>query len=98
MSFREFVAGELIDIIEWIDETGDTMVCRFARPDNEIKNGAQLIVRPSQVALFVDQGDIADVFTPGRYEVATGNLPLLSRLRGWKFGFHSPFKAEVIFV
>jgi len=98
VSFREFVAGELIDIIEWIDETGDTMVSRFARPKNEIKNGAQLIVRPGQMALFVDQGKIADVFQPGRHELVTANLPLLSTLRGWKYGFQSPFKAEIIFV
>jgi membrane protease subunit (stomatin/prohibitin family) len=98
VSFREFVAGELIDIIEWIDESGDTMLSRFSRPNNEIKNGAQLIVRPGQVALFVDQGQIADLFASGRHELATGNLPLLSRLRGWKYGFQSPFKAEVIFV
>src|ERR1043166_3921577 len=98
MSFREFVAGELIDIIEWIDETGDVMVSRFSRPNNEIKNGAQLIVRPGQTALFVDQGDIADVFIPGRHTLTTGNLPLLSKLRGWKYGFQSPFKADVIFL
>lgn len=98
MSFREFLAGELIDIIEWLDESGDTMVSRFSRPKNEIKNGAQLIVRPGQVAVFVDQGRIADVFAPGRHELATSNLPLLSTLKGWKHGFKSPFKADVIFV
>jgi membrane protease subunit (stomatin/prohibitin family) len=98
VSFREFVAGELIDIIEWIDETGDTMVTRFSRPKNEIKNGAQLIVRPGQTALFVDQGKIADIFPPGRFELTTANLPLLSTLRGWKYGFASPFKADIIFV
>ncbi|MEO5567134.1 MAG: SPFH domain-containing protein, partial [Gemmatimonadaceae bacterium] len=98
MSFREFVVGELIDIIEWIDETGDTMVSRFSRPKNEIKNGAQLIVRPGQIAMLVDQGTIADVFTPGRHELATSNIPVLSTLRGWKHGFKSPFKADVIFL
>ena len=98
MSFREFVAGELIDIIEWIDDSDDTMLSRFSRPRNEIKNGAQLIVRPGQVALFVDQGEIADLFLPGRHELVTSNLPLLSTLRGWKYGFESPFKADVVFV
>jgi membrane protease subunit (stomatin/prohibitin family) len=98
MSFREFAAGELIDIVEWIDETGDTMLSRFSRPNNEIKNGAQLIVRPAQMALFIDQGQIADVFAPGRHQLATGNLPVLSKLRGWKYGFQSPFKAEIMFV
>ena len=98
MTIREFIAGELIDIVEWIDESGDTMVYRFARPKNEIKHGAQLIVRPGQVALFVDQGSIADVFRPGRHKLTTANLPLLSTLRGWKYGFESPFKAEILFV
>jgi membrane protease subunit (stomatin/prohibitin family) len=98
MSFREFVAGELIDIIEWIDDTGDTMVSRFSRPKNEIKNGAQLIVRQGQAAMFVDQGRVADVFAPGRHPLTTSNLPVLSTLRGWAHGFASPFKADVIFV
>ena len=99
MSFlRNFVRSELIDIIEWLDEGSDAMLYRFDRPDNEIKNGAQLIVRPSQVAVFVDQGRVADVFLPGRHELTTQNLPVLSTLRGWKYGFDSPFKAEVIFV
>lgn len=98
MNFREFVAGELIDIVEWLDESGDTMVARFQRPDNEIKNNAQLIVRPAQLAVFVDQGKIADVFKPGRHTLSTSNLPLLSTLRGWKYGFKSPFKAEIVFI
>jgi membrane protease subunit (stomatin/prohibitin family) len=98
MSFREFVAGELIDIIEWLDESGDVMVSRFSRPKNEIKNGAQLIVRPGQAALLVDQGEVADLFGPGRHELITSNIPLLSTLRGWKYGFQSPFKADVVFV
>src|SRR5690242_6529934 len=98
MSFRDFVAGELIDIIEWIDDSGDTMVSRFSRPKNEIKNGAQLIVRPGQVAMFVDQGQIADVFNAGRHTLNTSNLPLLSTIRGWKHGFASPFKADIVFL
>jgi membrane protease subunit (stomatin/prohibitin family) len=98
MSFWNFVKTELIDIVEWPDDGGDAMVHRFARHENEIKNGAQLIVRPGQAAVFVDQGKIADVFTPGRYELRTGNLPVLSTLQGWKYGFDSPFKAEVYFV
>lgn len=98
MTLREFLVGELIDIIEWIDESGDTMAWRFSRPQNDIKNGAQLIVRPGQLAIFIDQGQLADVFRPGRYELTTANLPLLSSLRGWKYGFESPFKADVLFV
>ena len=98
MGLWDFIKTELIDIIEWLDSSGDTMVYRFERHDNEIKNGAQLIVRPGQAAVFVDQGQIADVFGPGRYELKTENLPLLSTLQGWKYGFNSPFKAEVYFV
>ena len=95
---RELIKGELIDIIEWLETSSDTMVWRFVRPDNEIKNGAQLIVRPGQQAIFVEQGNVADVFLPGQHELTTKNLPILSRLRGWKYGFSSPFKAEVVFV
>jgi membrane protease subunit (stomatin/prohibitin family) len=98
MTLRDLIGGELIDVIEWIEDSPDSMVWRFERPQNEIKNGAQLIVRPGQVAVFVDQGTVADVFDPGRHELTTSNLPVLSRLRGWKYGFESPFKADVIFV
>lgn len=96
--FRNLVGNELIDIVEWLDDSSDTMVYRFERPKNEIKNGAQLIVRPSQLAVFVERGQIADVFGPGHYVLTTLNLPILSTLRGWKHGFESPFKAEVLFV
>lgn len=98
MTLRDFIKGELIDIVEWLESSTDAMVWRFDRPNNEIKNGAQLIVRPGQVAVFVDQGTVADVFEPGRHELSTQNLPVLSTLRGWKHGFASPFKAEVVFV
>ncbi len=98
MTMRDFIKGELIDIIEWLETSPDTLVWRFARPDNEIKNGAQLIVRPGQLAVFIDQGEIADVFEPGRHVLATSNLPILSKLRGWKYGFASPFRADIVFV
>ncbi|MDW3847016.1 SPFH domain-containing protein [Micromonospora sp. BRA006-A] len=90
--------GELIDIIEWLDDSRDTMVWRFPRYQNEIKMGAKLVVRESQTAVFVNEGKIADVFTPGTYTLETRNLPILSTLKGWKYGFNSPFKAEVYFV
>ena len=98
MTMRDFIKGELIDIVEWLETSPDIMVSRFERPNNEIKNGARLIVRPGQQAVFVDQGTIADIFLPGQHELTTSNLPVLSRLRGWKYGFASPFKAEVVFV
>jgi membrane protease subunit (stomatin/prohibitin family) len=98
MSFVDKLRGELIDIIEWVDDSRHTLVWRFPRYHNQIKNGAQLIVRPGQLALFVHQGKIADVFEPGTHKLATKNLPVLSTLQGWKHGFESPFKAEVYFV
>jgi membrane protease subunit (stomatin/prohibitin family) len=98
MGIWDKIKGEFIDIVEWLDPTNDTMVYRFERYNNEIKNGAQLIVRESQVAVFIDQGQIADVFQPGRYELTTSNLPILSTIKGWKYGFDSPFKCEVYYV
>jgi membrane protease subunit (stomatin/prohibitin family) len=98
MTLRDFIQGELIDIVEWLETSTDAMAWRFDRPGNELKNGAKLIVRPGQLALFVEQGTVADVFQPGSHELVTKNLPLLSKLRGWKYGFESPFKAEIVFV
>src|SRR6188508_363617 len=98
MGFLDKLRGELVDIVERVDDSQHTLVYRFARYQNEIKNGAQLVVRPGQCAIFVDQGRIADVFEPGQYELVTDNLPLLSTLRGWRHGFNSPFKCEVYFV
>jgi membrane protease subunit (stomatin/prohibitin family) len=98
MGLIDKIKGELIDIIEWLDDSRDTMVYRFPRYENEIKMGAKLIVRESQTAVFVNEGTIADVYLPGTYTLETQNMPILSTLKGWKYGFHSPFKAEVYFV
>ncbi|HMS52431.1 MAG TPA: SPFH domain-containing protein, partial [Chitinophagales bacterium] len=98
MGFFDKFRGEFIDIIEWLDSSQDTMVYRFERHNNEIKNGAKLVVRETQIAVFVDEGRIADVFQPGTHSLVTSNLPVLSTLRGWKYGFESPFKCEVYFV
>jgi membrane protease subunit (stomatin/prohibitin family) len=98
MALWNMLKGQLIDIVEWLDNTQDTMVWRFWRPENEIMNGAKLIVREGQVAAFVNQGQLADVFLPGTYDLHTRNLPIFSKLAGWKYGFESPFKAEVYFV
>src|SRR5215510_9738774 len=98
MGLLDKLQQELIDIIEWVDDSRHTLAWRFPRYNNEIKNGAQLIVRPGQVAVFVHRGEIADQFQPGHYELKTDNLPILSTLQGWKYGFNSPFKAEVYFV
>jgi membrane protease subunit (stomatin/prohibitin family) len=98
MGLIDMIRGEFVDIIEWTDDGRDTLVWRFPRHDNEIKMGAKLIVRESQAAVFVNEGRIADVFTPGTYTLQTQNMPILSTLKGWKYGFDSPFKAEVYFV
>ena len=98
MGLWDKIKGELIDIIEWTDSSNDTMVYRFERYGNEIKYGAKLVVRESQVAVFINQGKLADVFQPGMYTLETSNLPILSTILGWKYGFSSPFKAEVYFV
>nr|WP_241835165.1 SPFH domain-containing protein [Pseudofrankia asymbiotica] len=92
------VRGEFIDIIEWTDDSRDTIVWRFPRYENEIKMGAKLTVRESQAAVFVNEGQVADAFGPGMYTLETQNVPILSTLKGWKYGFNSPFKAEVYFV
>jgi membrane protease subunit (stomatin/prohibitin family) len=97
MSLWDKVRGELIDIIQWTDDTNDTLVYRFERYNNQIKYGAQLTVREGQTAVFVNEGRIADVFQPGMYSLETQNLPALSTLQGWKYGFNSPFLAEVYF-
>lgn len=91
-------SAQFIEVIEWLDPTTNTLVYRFPVKDQEIKNGAQLIVRESQAAIFVSEGQIADQFLPGRYTIDGGNTPILSKLGAWKYGFNSPFKAEVYFV
>ena len=98
MGLFDKLFGEFIDIIEWTDDTNDTMVYRFERYGNEIKYGAKLTVREGQAAVFVNEGEVADVLSPGMYELETRNLPLLSTILNWDHGFSSPFKAEVYFV
>ncbi len=92
------IKGELVDIIEWLDDNRSTLAWRFPRYENEIKNGAQLIVREGQQAVFVYRGQLADRFGPGHYQLATENLPIMSTLQGWSHGFHSPFRSEVYFI
>ena len=92
------VRGQLIDVIEWTDDSSDTLVHKYDMNGKDIMMGAQLTVRESQAAVFVDEGRLADVFGPGRYELTTRNLPVMTSLRAWKFGFNSPFKSDVYFV
>lgn len=98
MGLFNFIKSQFIEVIEWTDATTDTMVYCFPVQNKEIKMGAQLTVRESQTAVFVNEGQIADVFGPGRYELSTENMPVLTKLKSWKYGFNSPFKAEVYFV
>jgi len=98
MGLFDKLKAEFIDIVEWLDPSNDIMLHRFERYHNEIKNGAKLTVRESQVAVFVSEGQVADVFQPGMYTLETKNLPILATLKGWKYGFNTPFKAEVYFA
>ncbi|MCQ4362818.1 SPFH domain-containing protein [Mycobacterium gordonae] len=98
MGMRDMIRGEFVDIIEWLDDTNTTLAWRFPRYDNEIKNGAQLIVREGQRAMFVYRGQLADQFTPGHYTLTSENMPILGTLQGWKYGFNSPFRSEVYYV
>ena len=98
MGLMDYLKGQFLEIIQWTDDSRDTLSWRFPDEDKEIKNGAQLIVRESQVVQFVYLGQFGDTFEPGKHSLTTGNIPILSTLKGWKYGFESPFKADVYFV
>ena len=98
MGIMDFIKGELLEIIEWTDDSRDTLSWRFPDEDKAIKNGAQLIVRESQVAQFVYLGEFGDTFKPGKHSLVTDNIPVLTKIKSWPFGFNSPFKADVYFV
>lgn len=98
MGIFDFLSGEFIDVIHWVDDTRDTMVWRFEREGHEIKYGAKLTVREGQAAVFVHEGQLADVFTPGLYMLETNNMPILTTLQHWDHGFRSPFKSEIYYV
>jgi len=98
MALRDIIRGEFIEIIEWTDDSRDTLAHRFPDDDKAIKNGAQLIVRESQAAQFVYLGEFGDTFRPGKHALTTDNIPVLTRLRSWKYAFNSPFKADVYFL
>ena len=98
MGIMDFIKGELLEIIEWTDDSRDTLAYRFPDDDKAIKRGAQLIVRESQLVQFVYVGQFGDRFGPGKHALSTDNIPILTRLKGWKYGFESPFKADVYYV
>ena len=98
MGIFDIVKGQLIDVIEWTDDSANTMVHKYDMNGKEIMMGAQLTVRESQSAVFVNEGRLADVFGPGRHELTTQNMPVMTALKAWKFGFNSPFKSDLYFV
>lgn len=98
MSLMDWGKAQFIEIIEWLDDSNDTLAWRFPVREQEIKNGAKLVVREGQEAVFVNEGQLADVLKPGTHTLTTQNLPILADLKGWKYGFESPFKAEVYFT
>ncbi|MDZ4093281.1 MAG: SPFH domain-containing protein [Paracoccaceae bacterium] len=98
MSIFDFLKGEFIDVIHWVDDTRDTMVWRVEREGHAIKYGAKLTVREGQAAVFIHEGQMADVFSPGLYQLETNNLPLMTTLQHWDHGFQSPFKSEIYFI
>ena len=98
MGILDFLSGQFIDVIAWTDDTRDTMVWRFERQGHEIKYGAKLTVREGQAAVFVHEGQLADVFTPGMYMLETNNMPIMTSLQHWDHGFQSPFKSEIYFI
>src|SRR3954462_15910651 len=98
MGLMDFIKGERIDVIEWTDDSRDTLSFRFPDEDKAIKNGAQLIVRESQVVQFVDLGEFGDTFGPGKHTLTPDNILVVTKLKSWKYGFNSPFKADVHIV
>ncbi len=98
MGLIDYLKGQFLEIIEWTDDSRDTLSWRFPDEDKEIKNGAQLIVRESQTVQFVYLGQFGDTFGPGKHTLVTDNIPILSTLKGWKYGFNSPFKADVYYI
>lgn len=98
MGLFDFIKGELIEVIDWVESDNDTVIWKFPHDGNNIKNGAQLTVRESQTAMLIDEGRFADVYEPGRHELITDNMPILTTLRSWKHGFDSPFKVDVYYV
>jgi excisionase family DNA binding protein len=98
MGLMDYLKGQFLEIIQWTDDSRDTLSWRFPDEDKEIKRGAQLIVRESQIAQFVYLGEFGDTFGPGKHTLSTDNIPIISTLKGWKYGFESPFKADVYYV
>ncbi|WP_257311799.1 SPFH domain-containing protein [Geothrix fuzhouensis] len=98
MGLMDWGKAQFLDILEWLDDSNDTLAWRFPMRGQEIQTGGKLVVRESQEAVFVNEGQLADVFKPGTHNLTTQNLPILATLKGWKYGFESPFKSDVYFI
>ena len=98
MGLMDWGKAQFLDILEWLDDSSDTLAWRFPMRGQEIQNNGKLVVRESQEAVFVNEGQLADVFKPGTHNLTTQNLPILATLKGWKYGFESPFKSDVYFI
>ncbi len=98
MGLMDWGKAQFLDILEWLDDSNDTLAWRFPMRGQEIQNGGKLVVRESQEAVFINEGQLADVFKPGTHNLTTQNLPILATLKGWKYGFESPFKSDVYFI
>lgn len=98
MGIFDFITNEFIEVIDWVDTTSDTLIWKFQDKGNNIKNGAQLTVRESQVAVLINEGEFGDVYESGKYSLTTNNMPITTTLKSWKYGFESPFKVDVYFA
>ena len=98
MGILDFLKSDLLEIVEWPDDSRETLSYRFPDDDKAIKNGAQLIVRESQVVQMVYVGEFGDTFGPGKHTLTTDNIPILTRLKSWKYGLESPFKVDVYYI
>src|SRR5581483_5085348 len=98
MGLFDFIKNEFIEVIDWTDDSSDTVIYKFPDKGNNIKNGAQLTVRESQVAVLMNEGEFGDEYTPGRHALTSQNMPITTTLKSWKYLFNSPFKVDVFFV
>ncbi len=98
MGLFDFIKNELIEVIEWVDTSDNTIIWKFQDKGNNIKNGAKLTVRESQVAVLMNEGEFGDVYNPGLHTLTTSNMPVITTLKSWKYGFNSPFKVDIYFI
>lgn len=98
MGLFDFIKNELIEVIDWVDTSNDTLIWKFQDKGNNIKNGAKLTVRETQCAVLMNEGEFGDTYTAGLHTLSTSNMPITTTLKSWKYGFESPFKVDIYFV